>query len=541
MKNILILFLLILSNNLFANDIIKKDGNISHADYLCGKDGGELIYSDLSSLECLNSEGYSKSFNIENLSLTSSLNNQQEFNILFLYQPNYSKINNITSYEDINDQIIKEINFTFSNSNINLNLKPSGHYVIRDNLWNELIQKAISEQEPNLANTIANNDFIYNLIISLNADFFVFVFDPININNGKKHFGAYTRFIPKSKSNTFGNLDIDRSKNKINGFVYSSDYMINNDIKSKGFTTSHEFGHLLGLHHSAYETRNSYNNGTYDILLSQEDNMVLPYAKGYKKTSDNSVSVMSYDGTQEVTIVKIVDSLNNTLLLENIPYKRENKFSDATINNIPLTTTNSDLTLPLIKTNNKHVANSTLNEKTNVIIYKDNIRYENNIIENINVAADAVGALQITIPQILALTENGTDYLLNTATSNDDNIFIAYENYDEYIEIPNNSGNDNIYLSTGKSRLDLSSGSKKVFIKEFKQSENGFTELLNFDKNNDEIYVSNKYSINEEHSGKRKNSSGTFDYYILLESNNNGLIILVSILKIVLAKLLLEW
>tara|TARA_E500000081_G_scaffold135096_1_gene147925 strand:+ start:596 stop:1105 length:510 start_codon:yes stop_codon:yes gene_type:complete len=169
--------------------------------------------------------------------------------------------------------------------------------------------------------------------------------------------------------------------------------MINNDIKSKGFTTSHEFGHLLGLHHSAYETRNSYNNGTYDILLSQEDNMVLPYAKGYKKTSDNSVSVMSYDGTQEVTIVKIVDSLNNTLLLENIPYKRENKFSDATINNIPLTTTNSDLTLPLIKTNNKHVANSTLNEKTNVIIYKDNIRYENNIIENINVAADAVGAL----------------------------------------------------------------------------------------------------------------------------------------------------
>ena len=525
MKNtIIFIIFLLLNNNLFANDIIKQNENILHSDYLCEKDGGELIYSDLSSLECLDSEGNFQFFNIENVSQNSSLNNRQEFNILFLYQPNFSKINSSNTHENINLRIQREINQTLSNSNINANVISSGHYIIQEYLWNNLIQAVNTNNVVNLANIIANDNFIYDLMIKINADFFVFVYDPINLNNGNQYDIDMVRFIPKSKPNTIGNLDINRSKSKINGMIYSSSSIISNSNASKNLTPSHEFGHLLGLHHSAYDTRTNYTNGTYDILLSQEDNMILPYAKGYKKTSENSVSIMSYDGTQEVTIVKIVDSLNNTLLLENIPYKRENKFSDATTNNISLTTTNSDLTLPLIKNNNKHVANSNLNEKTNVIIYKDNIRYENNIIENINVAADSVGVLEITIPQILALTENGTDYLLNTSTSNDDKIFLSYENYDEYLEILNNSGNDEIYLSTGKSRIDLSSGNKKIFIKEFKQSENGFTELLNFDKNNDEIYVSNKYAINEEYSGKKKNNSGTFDYYILLESNNNGLI-----------------
>jgi len=441
-----------------------------------------------------------------------------------LYQPNFSKINNINTYQIFNEQVVTEINKTFSNNNINANIVSSGHYVIKENLWDKLIQTANSNNNSNLANVIANDDFIYDLIIKINADFFVFVYDPINLNNGNQYKKNMVRFIPKSKPNTIGNLDINRSKSKINGIIYSSSSMKPNLNESKNFTPSHEFGHLLGLHHSAYDTRTTYSNGTYDILLSQEKDIVIPYAKGYKKTSDNSVSLMSYSIKQETTKVEILDNLNNILLLDYPNYQRQNKFSDATINNVPLTLTNTDLNLPLIKNNNKHTANSNLNEKTKITIRRDGIWHENNIIENINVAADSVGALQITIPQILALTENGTDYLLNTATSNDDNIFIAYENYDEYIEIQNNSGNDNIYLSTGKSRLDLSSGNKNIFIKEFKQSENGFTELLNFDKSNDKIYVSNKYSINEEQSGKRKNSSGTFDYYILLESNNNGLI-----------------
>ena len=298
MKNkiIFVLLLLTLSNNLFANDIIKQNENIAHLDYLCGKDSGELIYSDLSSLECLDSEGNFQFFNIENVSQTSSLNNRQEFNILFLYQPNFSKINSQNSYADINKKIQDEINETFSNSNINANVISSGHYVIKENLWNNLIQTANSNNNSNLANVIANDDFIYDLIIKINADFFVFIYDPINLSNGNQYNKNIVRFIPKSKPNTIGNLDINRSKSKINGFIYSSSMKANLN-ESENFTPSHEFGHLLGLHHSAYETRTTYSNGTYDILLSQEKDIVLPYAKGYKKTSDNSVSVMSYDIT----------------------------------------------------------------------------------------------------------------------------------------------------------------------------------------------------------------------------------------------------
>lgn len=71
MKNtIIFIIFLLLNNNLFANDIIKQNENILHSDYLCEKDGGELIYSDLSSIDCSYSEGDYKSFNIENVSQT---------------------------------------------------------------------------------------------------------------------------------------------------------------------------------------------------------------------------------------------------------------------------------------------------------------------------------------------------------------------------------------------------------------------------------------------------------------------------------------
>jgi len=267
-----------------------------HADFFCSKDGGKLINTNLSSIDCSYPEGNLQSFNIEILSQSSNSSNQKEFNILFLYQPNFSKINNINSHKDINKQIQREIDRTFSNSNINASVKSAGHYIIKDNLWNNLIQTVNSNQYSNLVDIIANDDFIYDLMIKINADFFVFIYDPINLSNGNQYNKNIVRFIPKSKPNTIGNLDINRSKSKINGFIYSSSMKANLN-ESENFTPSHEFGHLLGLHHSAYETRTTYSNGTYDILLSQEKDIVLPYAKGYKKTSDNSVSVMSYDIT----------------------------------------------------------------------------------------------------------------------------------------------------------------------------------------------------------------------------------------------------